>query len=50
MKNLSGSADTWWERSPYSSNSTYFCRVTSTGTADAANASASFGVAFGFCF
>lgn len=50
VKNLSGSADRWWERSPYSSNSTYFCRVNSDGSAGAGGASNSYGVAFGFCF
>lgn len=50
VKNLSGSADIWWERSPYSSDSTYFCRVNSNGSASANNASRSYGVAFGFCF
>ena len=50
VKNLSGSADYWWERSPYSSNSAYFCRVGSNGNASANNASSSGGVAFGFCF
>lgn len=50
VKNLSGSAYNWWERSPYSSNSTNFCRVNSNGSAGAGNASYSYGVAFGFCF
>lgn len=50
VKNRSGSADDWWERSPYSSNSTDFCIVLSNGTATAAGASNSYGVAFGFCF
>ena len=34
-----GSASSWWERSPYSGNSTYFCVVISDGTADYNNAS-----------
>ena len=50
VKNLSGSAYSWWERSPRSSNSTYFCCVHSNGGAVAYNASTSRGVAFGFCF
>lgn len=50
VKNLSGSANSWWERSPYSFNSTRFCCVDSSGSAAAANASGSYGVAFGFCF
>lgn len=50
VKNLSGSAGTWWERSPYSSDSTAFCSVASDGAASASIASDSYGVAFGFCF
>lgn len=50
VKNRSGSADNWWERSPYSSNSTHFCRVNINGDATANGASNSRGVAFGFCF
>ena len=50
VNNLSGSAYIWWERSPRSSDSTGFCRVGSSGSADASGASASDGVAFGFCF
>ena len=50
VKNLSGSANTWWERSPYSSGSTSFCFVDSSGSAGASGASGSRGVAFGFCF
>lgn len=38
-----------WERSPYSSDTTYFCSVNSDGTATISSASSSFGVAFGFC-
>lgn len=50
VKNLSGSADAWWERSPRSSSSTAFCYVYSNGTAGASAAGTSRGVAFGFCF
>ena len=50
VKNRSGGAGTWWERSPRSSNSTAFCRVNSNGDATAGSASGSYGVAFGFCF
>ena len=50
VKNLSGSASNWWERSPYSSGSTIFCVVDSSGDAIATHASTSYGVAFGFCF
>lgn len=49
VKNVSGSADNWWERSPYASSSTYFCLVYSNGNANASYASYSGGVAFGFC-
>ena len=50
VKNLSGSAGDWLERSPIGSDSTHFCRVNSYGSAIYANASGSYGVAFGFCF
>lgn len=50
VKNLSGSASRWWERSPYSGHSASFCSVHSNGTADWYYASYSYGVAFGFCF
>ena len=50
VKNLSGSARYWWERSPNSDNSTFFCRVNSRGTTNATAASNLYGVAFGFCF
>lgn len=49
IKNKRGSAYIWWERSPYSSNSTNFCFVSSTGIASRDSASYSYGVAFGFC-
>ena len=38
-----------WLRSPYASNSNYFCIVTTSGTATADGASCSRGVAPGFC-
>ena len=50
VKNRSGSANTWWDRSPISSASTAFCCVNSNGDASATTASGSIGVAFGFCF
>lgn len=43
-----GPADGWWERSPSASSSTAFCLVNSYGYANAATASYSWGVAFGF--
>lgn len=50
VKNYSGSAYYWWERSPRGSNSACFCRVNSYGDADYNYASNALGVAFGFCF
>lgn len=50
VKNRSGIAHSYCERSPYASNSTAFCFVSSNGDANAVNASNSNGVAFGFCF
>ena len=50
VKNLSGSANSWCERSPISSNSTAFCFVYGDGNAGAYGARYSSGVAFGFCF
>ena len=50
VKNLSGSAYSWWVRSPYSGYSTHFCYVDSYGGAGAIGARYSYGVAFAFCF
>lgn len=50
VKNLSGGAYYWWERSPNSRNFTTFCIVDSNSIANAGTASTSFGMAFGFCF
>lgn len=50
VKNRSGSAAYWWERSPSASASAYFCLVRSNGAAYRNNASYTYGVAFGFCF
>ena len=41
----SGSADYWWERSPRSSNSSTFCYVSSSGSADYHSASSAYGLA-----
>ena len=49
VKNRSGSAYYWWERSPFSGGSYYFCFVNSGGSANHYGASTSRGVAFGFC-
>ena len=50
VKNRNGSADGWWERSPYSSTSTSFCFADSTGNANYSSAGPFVGVAFAFCF
>ena len=50
VKNLSGSSNSWWERSPFGGNSTGFCYVGSNGDVNLDIASTSRGVAFGFCF
>ena len=50
VKNYNGSADTWWERSPYGNYSAFFCRVYSDGYESYDNAGIAYGVAFGFCF
>ena len=51
VKNRSGSATLWWERSPSSGNGKSFCLIASDGTAfnNYAGATHSGGVAFGFC-
>lgn len=48
MKNKGGSADSWWERSPKSSNTGSFGRV-SGGVAGSTSATSVIRVAFGFC-
>lgn len=50
VKNRNGSADYWWERSPYGSDSLYFCNVNSSSLAGYIDASEAIGVAFAFCF
>ena len=45
----SGSAYFWWERSPYASDSYYFCIVNTDGSDNAYKASEAYGVCFGFC-
>lgn len=49
VKNRRGSANTWWERSPYSGGSYFFCGVDSDGNASYLGGRYSYGVAFGFC-
>lgn len=51
VKNRNGSATAWWERSPYGSNSSFFCIVTNHGDASYFETNgARRGVSFGFCF
>ena len=49
IKKVNGSAGYWWERSPGSGIADSFCRVDSSGTANANLANGSRGVSFGFC-
>ena len=49
VKNMSGSANYWWERSPASGSSNSFCIVFGLGNAGTRSASTSYGVAFSFC-
>lgn len=49
IKKVNGSASNWWERSPYSGNTDYFCYVSGSGNANFTDASNSRGVSFGFC-
>ena len=45
IKQRSGSADLWWERSPFSNSSNYFCSVNSNGSAHYYSASSACGLA-----
>ena len=47
--NGEGSAQGWWLRSPFASDSTSFCFVYGNGSSTNYTASASYGVSFGFC-
>lgn len=49
IKKVNGSANAWWGRSPYSGDTAIFCYVSSSGSAGANSANASYGVSFGFC-
>lgn len=49
IKKVNGSAGNWWERSPYSGDTTGFCIVSSSGGASFTAANHSHGVSFGFC-
>ena len=50
VKNYNGSSRYWWERSPSSNLSAFFCYVDLYGNADCDNASKPLRVAFAFCF
>ncbi len=50
VKNRSGSANDWWERSPRGDSSTNFCCVNTIGATTGFPASRANGAAFGFCF
>ena len=49
VKNMSGSASHWYERSPRSGYTQDFCMVSEYGDASASNATLHPGIAFGFC-
>lgn len=49
VKNRSGSASSWWERSPKSANTGSFGRVSSGGVAGSTSSTSNISVAFGFC-
>ena len=49
IKKVNGSASYWWERSPYSGYTNYFCSVDSSGNASYDGADGSSGGSFGFC-
>ncbi len=49
IKKVNGSANSWWERSPNSGDTSIFCYVDSSGSAGSNYANGSYGVSFGFC-
>jgi hypothetical protein len=49
LSNGSGSANSWWLRSPHISNSTYFRNFSSTGSVSGSVANYTRGVSVGFC-
>lgn len=49
IKKVNGSAISWWERSPRSGDTNYFCYVDGSGNAFNSLAGDSRGVSFGFC-
>lgn len=51
VKYKNGSAINWWQRSPVTDNTSYYCCITSSGRYSYQGASNStFGVSFAFCF
>ena len=50
VKNFNGSAYDWWEHSPSTGSTRYYCVVKSTGSSINANSNTIRGVAFAFCF
>ena len=50
VKNFNGSAYDWWERSPSTGSTRYYCVVKSTGSSTNAISNTIRGVAFAFCF
>lgn len=49
LSNGTGSAYSWWLRSPFSAHHSAFCGVNNNGNADTTNANSTRGVALGFC-
>ena len=49
LSNGSGSASSWWLRSPYKDSTTDFRRITSPGWVSKFTPTSAFGVCFGFC-
>lgn len=50
VKNYNGSANRWWQRSPYIGNYTNFCAVSNSGLADYISANDVYCISFAFCF
>nr|DAJ44335.1 MAG TPA: hypothetical protein [Caudoviricetes sp.] len=50
VKKRGSTAYSWWERSPYKSIYSNFCRVYTDGSSDYYEKNRALGVAFGFCF
>lgn len=50
LKYLNGTAQSWWQRSPYKSYGDDFCRVNNEGNEGYTDPDTELGVAFAFCF